>query len=77
MDKKKAESWDDGHKIEELAGAYLDFREQMWKVLADVLGEKWDIVEKKVSFLLLTGIPEVERLILTFCFSVWKRESKH
>lgn len=50
MEKRNAASWDDGVKIEELARAYLQVREQMWKVLADELNEKWQTVESKVSF---------------------------
>ena len=48
MEKKNAESWD-GIKIEDLARAYLDVREQMWKILAEQVGEKWTTVETKVS----------------------------
>lgn len=50
MEKRtSAESWD-GVKIEELAKAYNDVRERMWKILADrVGGEKWQTVEAKVS----------------------------
>ena len=47
MEKKSAESWD-GIKIEDLARAYLDCRETMWRVLADAIGEKWQTVEMKV-----------------------------
>ena len=51
MEKKKAESWDEDLKIEDLARAYIDVREQMWRVLGDILGEKWQTVESKVSLL--------------------------
>ena len=49
MEKKNAESWDDGIRIEDLSRAYLQVREQMWKILAETLGEKWQTVETKVS----------------------------
>ena len=35
-------------EIEALAKAYVDVREQMWKLLADRVGEKWQDVEAKV-----------------------------
>lgn len=48
MEKRNsADNWD-GVKIEALAKAYVDIREQMWKLLADRLGEKWQNVEAKV-----------------------------
>lgn len=48
MEKRNsADNWD-GVKIEILAKAYVDVREQMWKLLADRVGEKWQNVEAKV-----------------------------
>lgn len=48
MEKRNsADSWD-GVKMESLAKAYLDVREQMWQILADRVGEKWQTVEAKV-----------------------------
>lgn len=48
MDKRNsADNWD-GVKVETLAKAYVDVREQMWKILADRIGEKWQNVEAKV-----------------------------
>lgn len=35
-------------KIETLDKVYVDVREQMWKILADKVGEKWQTVEAKV-----------------------------
>ena len=52
MEKKSAESWD-GIKIEDLARAYLENRETMWRILADAMGEKWQTVEMKVGFFLM------------------------
>ena len=48
MEKKSVENWD-GIKIEDLARAYLECRETMWKIMASHLGEKWQTVEMKVS----------------------------
>ena len=38
----------EGVKMETLAQVYCDVRDQMWEILADRLGEKWQIVEAKV-----------------------------
>ena len=56
MEKKNAESWD-GVKIEDLARAYLECREEMWKLVAEKIGEKWQLVETKV----LVTCPSVSR----------------
>ena len=52
MEKRsQADDWDNA-KMETLAKAYNDVREQMWRILADRIGgEKWQIVEAKVSFI--------------------------
>ena len=42
-----ADSWD-GAKINHLAKAYIEVREQMWSMLADRIGEKWQTIEAKV-----------------------------
>lgn len=48
MEKRsQQENWD-GVKVEALARAYLDVREHMWKMVADKVGEKWQVVESKV-----------------------------
>ena len=48
MEKRNsADNWD-GVKMDMLSKAYLDIREQMWKILADRVGEKWQNVEAKV-----------------------------
>ena len=39
--------WDSA-KVEALARSYMELREEMWKILAIKLNEKWEIVEKKV-----------------------------
>ena len=51
MEKRNsADNWD-GAKMEMLSKAYVELREQMWKVLADRVGEKWQNVEAKVCHL--------------------------
>ena len=48
MEKRNnADNWD-GVKMDKLSKAYLELREQMWKILADKVGEKWQSVEAKV-----------------------------
>jgi hypothetical protein len=47
MEKRNAENWD-GLKLEDLAKAYFECREMMWKIIADKVGEKWQHVESKV-----------------------------
>ncbi|KAI9724787.1 MAG: hypothetical protein M1812_000063 [Candelaria pacifica] len=46
MEKRSAEDWD-AEKMESLAKAYLDMRKEMWGVLAEKVGEKWQVVEAK------------------------------
>jgi hypothetical protein len=49
MEKKNNETWDT-LRIEELASAYIDCREQMWRIMAERLGgeAKWSTIESKV-----------------------------
>ena len=57
MERRNAENWD-GIKVEELAKAYLEVREEMWKILASKVGEgKWTVVEEKVGNRLLPPPP--------------------
>ena len=52
MEKKNARLLDkQGVPSEELARAYTESREMMWKIVADKMGEKWQDVESKVSSL--------------------------
>ena len=37
-----------GVKFEEVARAYREVREDMWRILADKVNEKWSVVESKV-----------------------------
>jgi hypothetical protein len=49
MERRNAEDWD-GVKLEVLAREYMNVRREMWSILAERVGEKWTIVETKVSF---------------------------
>lgn len=47
--RNSTKGWDDA-KMEALGKAYMDIREDMWKMLANRLGgEKWETVEAKVQ----------------------------
>ena len=46
--KRKANDWDE-QRIQRLALAYRDMRPEIWRPLAEALGEKWEHVEKAVS----------------------------
>lgn len=49
MDKKIiTDDWESS-KLEEMAAAYVELRQQIWEVLAKEIGENWKIVENKVS----------------------------
>ena len=51
MDKRHStEDWD-STKLEAMAYQYIQLREQMWKILAQAIDEKWQNVETKVSIL--------------------------
>ena len=45
--KKRSHDWDQ-ERIERLAAHYVELRDQIWKPLAQVVGENWEEVEKKV-----------------------------
>ena len=74
MEKRNhTENWE-GVKMETLAKAYNELREEMWKILADRVGEKWQTVEAKVL-----NSAMIQRFLnkeLTRLDSVWKRASK-
>lgn len=53
MERQNAEQWD-GVELEVLAQVYMDARRQMWAILAAQVGEKWQIVEQKVSTISIT-----------------------
>ena len=44
----RAGDWDNA-RLETLAQLYMEFREQMWKILAEKMDEKWETVEIKVN----------------------------
>jgi hypothetical protein len=48
MERRNAEEWD-GVKLESIATEYMEVRKQMWSILADRVGEKWQLVEAKVG----------------------------
>lgn len=50
MERRNANDWD-GVKFETLALEYINMRKELWTPLADKLGEKWTVVEQKVSTL--------------------------
>lgn len=45
---QEEEAWDE-KRLENLANTYIHWREALWRVLANNLGEDWAIVEVKVS----------------------------
>lgn len=47
-------SWN-AMKFEEVAKAYLEVREEMWKMVADRVNERWNVVETKVCGDLIKG----------------------
>ncbi|KAF2399408.1 hypothetical protein EJ06DRAFT_467842, partial [Trichodelitschia bisporula] len=46
MERRNAEDWD-GVKLDTLAREYMAVRREMWSVLADRVGEKWQTIEAK------------------------------
>lgn len=48
MEHQRADEWD-AVKLERVATEYVAMREQLWRPLAERLGEKWGVVEAKVS----------------------------
>lgn len=50
MERRNAEEWG-GPKLETLSREYMAVRREMWSVLADRVGEKWQVIETKVSSL--------------------------
>lgn len=54
MEKRSQQDDWNGVKVEALAKAYIDVREQMWKMLADRVGERWQVVEGKVCLVSVT-----------------------
>lgn len=50
IERRHVEEWDH-QKLELLAEEYLACRKEMWEVLANRLGERWQVVEAKVRVL--------------------------
>ena len=48
IEKRQVEDWD-AQKLELLAREYQAIRREMWEKLASRVGEKWSVVEAKVS----------------------------
>lgn len=48
IERRHVEDWD-AQKLELLAQEYLAVRKEMWEVLASRVGERWAVVEAKVS----------------------------
>ena len=48
IERRNAEDWDNV-KFEQLAQEYMACRREMWEILASRLGERWPVVEAKVS----------------------------
>ena len=48
LERRQASDWD-SEKLEVLAQEYVAVRKEMWEILAARLGERWAVVEAKVS----------------------------
>lgn len=48
MERKGADDWD-SRKLEIMAKEYMSLRKEIWAPLAQRTGEKWNVVEQKVS----------------------------
>lgn len=48
IERRHAEDWD-AQKLELLAREYMACRREMWETLAARIGERWNVVEAKVS----------------------------
>jgi hypothetical protein len=48
MERKGADDWDN-RKMQRLAKEYMGMRKEIWSGLAARTGEKWNVVEQKVS----------------------------
>lgn len=48
MERRHIEDWD-AQKLDLLAQEYLAVRKEMWEMLAARVGERWAVVEAKVS----------------------------
>lgn len=48
IERRQASDWD-AEKLDRLAQEYVAMRKEMWDALAAKLGERWNVVEAKVS----------------------------
>jgi hypothetical protein len=48
MDRRNSDDWET-EKLERMAKEYMSIRKEMWSMLAERTGEKWAVVEAKVS----------------------------
>lgn len=48
IERRQVEDWD-AQKLEVLAQEYMAVRKEMWEILASRIGERWSVVEAKVS----------------------------
>ena len=74
MERKNAEDWE-GDKLENLATAYMEVRQEMWSILARKVDAKWHIIEDKVFQILLLHLPRLSYVrcyaySLSFCKSL-------
>ena len=74
MENQSQRNWD-SIRIEALAIAYAEVREEMWKLLAVKVGEKWLVVESKVSwpfsFRILEKLQSPSHALLFVCGLFW------
>jgi hypothetical protein len=59
VERRHVEDWDT-HKLELLAQEYMACRKEMWEVLASRLGERWGVIEAKVSNAITTSLAHRE-----------------
>ena len=75
VERQNSDNWDRA-RFEDLAKAYMECREEMWKILANRLGgEKWTVVEAKVSLIPNVLFPELSTALI-HRNSAWKEVSK-
>lgn len=48
MERRGADDWDN-RKMEQIAKAYMSLRKEIWAPLAQRTGEKWNVIEQKVT----------------------------
>jgi len=49
IERRHVEDWD-AQKLELLAQEYMEVRREMWEMLASRVGERWAVIEAKVSY---------------------------